>query len=41
MAEKKVQKALHALGKIVRRGECICSIGVDVYVVRDFIRIGS
>ena len=41
LAEKKVQEAFDALGKIARSVECLCSIGTDIYVVGDFIRIGS
>ena len=41
VAEKKVQKAFDAMGKIARCVECLCSTGIDIYVAGEFIRIGS
>ena len=41
VAEKKVQAIIDALGEESGNLERVCSIGIDIYVVRNFIRIDS
>jgi len=41
VVEKKMQAAIDALGEESGNLERVCSIGIDIYVVRNFIRIGS
>ena len=41
VAEKKMQETFDALGEKSGNLERVCSIGIDIYVARNFIRIGS
>ncbi len=41
LAEEEMPKTFDALGKDTGGMGCFCPIGIDIYVVTDFIRIDS